>query len=101
MLLLVRVRLVVQVLAADGAEAGAVGPAEDLVGQRERDRVARPGRDVELVADDVRRRQLLVVGLLVLVLAGADRQLEHGVAEAAVARPVQARREREREHRAR
>ena len=45
--LLVRVRLVVQVLAALGAEAGAVGAAEDLVRQRERDRVARPLRDVE------------------------------------------------------
>ena len=39
-LLLVDVRLLVQVLAAHRAEAGAVGPAEDLVGQRENDGVA-------------------------------------------------------------
>src|SRR3954469_16923342 len=45
-LLLVRVRLVVQVLPALAAEAGAVLPAEDLLRERESDRVPRPGRDV-------------------------------------------------------
>jgi len=84
------VRLVVQVLAADLAEPGAVGAAEDLVGQCERDRIAGPGRDGEHVALDVLGRHLLVVRLLVLVLARPDRQLEHGVTKAAVARPVQA-----------
>ena len=59
--LAVVVRLVVQVLAADRAEAGAVGLAEDLVRQLERDRVARPGREVELVVLEVDRAQLLVV----------------------------------------
>ena len=37
------VRLDVQVFAAHGAEPLAVGPAEDLLGQREGNRVARPG----------------------------------------------------------
>ena len=48
-LLLVRVRLVVQVLAADRAEAGAVRVVEDLLRQVERERVARPAGEVELV----------------------------------------------------
>ena len=52
----VLVRLGVEVLAADGTETGAVGPAEDLVGQRERDRVVRPGGEVELVVGEVLRR---------------------------------------------
>src|SRR5438105_1716569 len=53
--LVVRVRLHVQILAALRAEARAVGSAEDLVRQRERNRVARPGREVDgLVADDIR-----------------------------------------------
>ena len=51
--------------------------------------------------DDVGRAQLVVVGLGGLVLAGVDRHLEDGVAEAAVARPVEARREVEGEDRAR
>src|SRR6185503_18159147 len=51
--LVVVVRLVVQVLAADRAEAGTRGPAEDLVRQLERDRVARPGGKVELVVGEV------------------------------------------------
>src|SRR5207247_4439408 len=96
-LLLVGVRLVVQVLAAFGAEAGAVGPAEDLVREGERDGVARPGGDVELVVVEIRGRQLLVVGRGGLVLADRNRHLEHRVAQAAVAGAVQARREGERE----
>jgi len=97
----VLVRLVVQVLAALAAEAGAVGAAEDLVGQRERDRVARPLRQLEVVADHVLRLHLFVIGLFVLVLARVDAQLEDGVAEAAVARPEEPHGEREAEDRAR
>ena len=90
--LAVLVRLVVQVLAADPAEAGAVGLAEDLVRQLERDGVARPRREVELVVVDVDRAQLLVVaGLVRLVLARRDGHVEHGVLEAAEARAVQPR----------
>ena len=51
----VRARLgVVERLAADRAEAGAVGPAEHLRGQREHQRVVRPGVEVELA---LRRRR--------------------------------------------
>src|SRR5439155_16785235 len=60
--LAVVVGLATQVLAANRAEAGAVVPAEDLVGQLERERVARPGGEVELVVLEVRRGQLFVVG---------------------------------------
>ena len=42
----VLVRLDVQVLAAHGAEPGAVRPAEDLIRKLESDRVARPGAQV-------------------------------------------------------
>src|SRR5258705_12398928 len=98
-LLFVLVRLVVQVLAADVAESRAVGTAEDLLPQGKRDRVARPARPVEHVALDVLRGHLLVFGLLVLVLARMDRQLEDGVPKAAVARPEEPGGERQREHR--
>src|SRR5262249_22646879 len=90
-LVLVRVRLLVQVLATGRAEAGAVGAAEDLVRQRERDRVTRPAGQVEAVVDEGRRPQLVrPVRIRRLVLARRDRQLEDRVAEAAVTRPVQA-----------
>ena len=49
--LLVHVRLVVQILPADGAEPGAVAAAEDLRGERRRDRVARPLRELQLPVD--------------------------------------------------
>ena len=55
-LALVLVRLPVEVAPAHRAEAGAVVAAEDLVRQRERDRVVGPGREVEPVLDEVRRR---------------------------------------------
>src|SRR4051794_35180302 len=66
-LLLVRVRLVVQVLSADAAETGALGHAEDLLRQRERDRVPRPGGEVEHVPVHVLRPHLVVLRRLVLV----------------------------------
>src|SRR5436190_6565586 len=89
-LLVVHVRLAVQVLAADGAETGAVSAAEDLVRQRERKGVARPRREVEVVVTHVWRSKLLrAVGVRRLILASRDRELEDGVVEAAVARPVQ------------
>src|SRR2546430_1123197 len=89
-LLLVPVRLVVQVAAADRAEAGAVGAAKDLVRERERGRVTRPARQVEAIVGDVLGGQLLgVAGTRRLVLARGDRQVEHGVVEAPVAGPVE------------
>ena len=75
-LLLVRVRLDVEILAADGAEAGAVWPAEDLVGHREGDLVSRPGRDVELAVRQVLRAELLVrarIARLVFLRVDLDR----------------------------
>ena len=89
--LFVGVRLVVEVLAADRAEPGAVRAAEDLVGEGESNCVTRPCNEVELVVNHVLRPQL-VGSLWVrrLILASRDRQLEHRVLETAEARPVQA-----------
>src|SRR5579862_7123141 len=99
LVILVLVRLGVQVLAADRAEAGAVRVVEDLVRQGERERVAGPGGQVEHVVGDVRGTELLVAaGVRRLVLARADRQLEHGVGEAAEAGAVQLYPEGELEH---
>ena len=49
----VLVRLDVQVLPAERAKAGAVGAAQDLVGEPERHLVPRPRTDVELAVGDV------------------------------------------------
>src|ERR671930_65597 len=74
-LLVVRVRLVVQVAAADRAEAGAVQAAQDLVRKREPGRVTRPAGEVEAVVRHVLRGQLVgVAGVRRLVLARRDRQ---------------------------
>ena len=95
------VRLDVEVFAADGTEACAIGTAEDLLRQREGDRVACPPVDVELVVDEVRRPQLVTsFGIRRLVLPGVDVEIDDGVRETAVARPVQARVEMELEDRA-
>src|SRR5262249_9741535 len=94
--LVVRVRLLVQILAADEAEAGAVGAVQDLVGEAERKRVAGPGGEVERVVGNVRALELRVaVGVRRLVLTGVHGLVDDGVAQAAEARPVQARAERE------
>ena len=55
----VLVRLDVQVLAAHRAETGAVRTAEDLVRELERDRVTRPGAELEPVVRDVLRVELV------------------------------------------
>ena len=92
------VRLAVEVLAADGAEPGAVRLAEDLVGQREHHRVAPPPREIELVVCDVGRLELLVsVRILGLILASVDGLVERRVLEAAVAGAVKLRGETEAE----
>src|SRR4051794_17617537 len=52
--------LLVEVRPADPAQAGAVGPAGQLRRELERERIARPGREVELVVRaDVGRDELL------------------------------------------
>jgi hypothetical protein len=87
----VLVRLLVQVLATERAEACAVGAAENLVRQGQRDRVARPRREVEVAVDDIGRAQLVrIVRVRRLVLASRERQLEDRVIEAAVAGAVEA-----------
>ena len=84
-----------------GTEACAVGAAEDLLRQRQGDRVARPAVDVELVVGEVRRPQLVAAfGIRRLVLARVDVEVDDGVRETAVARPVQPRVEMELEDRA-
>jgi len=51
----VLVGLDVQVFPADRAQAGAVGTAENLLGNLERDRVPLPGSDLKLILGDVVR----------------------------------------------
>src|SRR6476646_3407191 len=90
LLALVLVRLAVQVETAHGAEPGAVGPAEDLVGQRQDEPVPRPRGQVEPVLDHIRRRQLLdAVRALRLVFAQREILVQDGVAEAAEAGSVE------------
>src|SRR5438105_14443795 len=101
-LFLVRVRLVVQVPAADRAEAGAVRAAEDLVRELEGARVTRPAGEVEAVVGHVLRPQLLgLARVRGLVLAPYDRELEHSILQTPVARPVEANPERQLEARSR
>ena len=57
--------ILVEVLPADRAQAAAVLAADDLRGSGERERVARPGAQVELVLRDVGRAQVLVAAGLV------------------------------------
>ncbi len=92
----------VQVAAADRAEAGAVGSAEDLVRKREGDRVARPGGEVEPVVHEVRRPELLVaVRARRLVLAVLHADVQPRVGETADARADEAHVELELEQEAR
>ena len=97
--LVVLVGLDVQVLPAHRAEAGTVGPAEDLVGDGERDEVTHPVVEDELPVHDVLRLQLFVrAGVGRLVLLGVDAHVDAGRREAAYAGPVQPGREGEAEH---
>ena len=100
--LLVRVRLVVQVLPHSPQSPAQSGRQRILSGSASATASRPHCRQVDPVAvvrtpSSARRRRDFSGGL---VFADVDRHLEHGVAEAAVARPVQARRERMAEHRA-
>src|SRR5205085_5170562 len=89
---LVRMRLVVRVLAANRAEAGTLGTAQDLLRNRERESVTRPRAEIELVVHDVLRTQLLrFARTRRLIFARVDLELEHGFVEAAKARAVKPR----------
>jgi hypothetical protein len=99
--LVVLVRLPVQVAPADRAETGALGPAQDLLREREDERVARPCRQVEHVVREVRRPQLLrIAGTRRLVLPSLDRHVECSVCETPHAGPMEPYREVQPEDRA-
>ena len=88
---------VVEGLAADGAEAGAVGAAEEAGGEGEQGRVVGPAADVELVVGDVGAAQLLVLGRGLVDLAGLDLEVERARLEAAHAGALEVDRELEAE----
>src|SRR5262249_10874567 len=79
---------VVERFAADRAEPRAVRPAEDLVGQREHQRIVCPPPGVQVAVLDVGTAELLVVRGLVH-LAGVDLDSGLRVLEAADAGPTQ------------
>ena len=66
-----------------------------LSGQRERDRVVRPGREVEPIVLEVLRPLVVALGLRRLVLAQAELERQLGVLQAAEARAVERDVERE------
>src|SRR6478672_5208243 len=80
---------VVEGLAADGAEAGALGAAEEAGGEGEQGRVVGPAADVQLVVDHVGAAQLLVVGRGLVDLAPFDLEVQFAWLEAAHAGPLQ------------
>jgi len=100
------VRLLVQILAAHRAQARAIGAVQDLLRQLERERVARPRREIEGIVRDVRRLKLLVavqvvngfllpITLFFVWRLAASRQLMGGLRERArVQRPCGSNRDR-------
>ena len=90
---LVLVGVVVEALAADRAEAGAVGAAEDPGGEGEDGGVVGPAADVELVVGDVGAAQFRVVGPGLVDLARLDLEVERRRLEAAHARSLEVDRE--------
>src|SRR5204863_8986621 len=99
-LLVMDMRLVVQILAAHRAQPGAVGPAEDLLRQRERERVPCPRREVELAVREIGIAQLVRTGgIRRLVLANRDRLVHDRLFQTAVAGTVETSLEEELEHR--
>src|SRR4051794_13775595 len=82
---------VVEVLAADGAQSPALVRTHDLGRKFQYERVARPRLEVELVAVDVGRLELVVVRAGLIDLAHVDRYRPPGVLETAHARAAQLR----------
>jgi len=79
---------VVQRRAAHGAQALALGTAQELGGHRERKRVVSPGGEVELLSVDVRAPQPLLLGATGLIdLARVDLDPHLGAVETAHAGP--------------
>lgn len=86
------VRLHVQVFPTHGAETGALGRAEDLLRQRESDRVAHPRADIEgVVRDVVGAKAVGRIRTAVVELAGRDVGVDLCMPETAHARPGEAR----------
>ena len=76
--------LVVQVLAADRAEAGAVGTAEDLLRNLERDGIAHPRSDTKLTLDHVVGAEIVTGSRVrVVELTGEDVRIDSRRPEAA------------------
>src|SRR5439155_24862705 len=94
-LLHVLVRLDVEVLATDGTEAGAIGPAEDLVRESERNRIVCPGGEVDSVVLEVLGPLVLALRLRRLVLAQPELERQVGVLQAPEARAFERDVERE------
>ena len=83
------VRLGVEILAADRAETGAVIATDDLVGQLERNRVTRPGAELQLVVDHVVGAELVAGGGIETVeLARTHVAVDLGMCKAAHAKAV-------------
>ena len=83
------VRVEVEVFTALGTEPGAVIAAENLVRERERNRVVRPGGEVEPVVVEVLRPLVVRLGLRRLVLAQPELERQLGVLQAPKARAVE------------
>jgi hypothetical protein len=96
----VLVRLEIQVLPADRTEPGAIGLAQDLFGQLERDRISCPGAQIEAVVDHVVRSPLVPrPGLWIVELTEGDAKLDLRVSETTHARTGEPDDEREPEDR--
>src|SRR5437660_11920711 len=78
----------IEVLAAHAAKPSAVGPAQQLRRERQRERVTRPRMYVELVARDVRGAQLVTFSGLG-DLAGVHLERRRGLLETAHAWPAE------------
>jgi hypothetical protein len=77
---------VVQRLAADRAEPGAIGAADGLGWKRQDHRIVRPALHIELPFGDVGAAKLLVPGCRLVHLAGVDLEREASLLQAANAR---------------
>ena len=95
-LFLVHVRLDVQVLATDRAQAGAVGLVQRIFSGRSSASASRAHAERSSLSSATYGVRQLVdsAGVRRLVLARRDRPVDHRVAQAAVARPVEAGEER-------
>ncbi len=78
-----------------GQRPGALGPAEEADRSGKNGRIVPPAADIQLVVDHVGAAQLVVIGFVLVDLAGVDLELLAGGVEAAHARPLEPQREAE------